>query len=201
MKPKTIDKIEVNPFIRLDSIQCQLISYSSKGSGTASTWEFIDKTPRISVYPREFLDRYDTIKNSNCRDLLIYIMERLAVDSDKIQLEVDKLSDLLKIHRSTVYLTIDRLIEAEFICRATRKNMYWINPYLLFKGNRVAHYPEAITWEDKTDEGMAKRVKRDLIERKFPNMKAERKSAYSDEEETSEDYFNRMNPKEATTEL
>jgi len=178
MSTNRVDKKELNPFIRLDSIDCKLIrTRRSSGGG----WDFIDSTNRISVYPRQFLDAYDLLSgNHNARDLLIYIMERLAVHKDQIQLQIDKVSDKLTIPRSTLYDTIDRLSSLDFIRRTGKRNMYWINPYLFFKGNRLSHYPEAILYSG-TETLIADRIKRDLIEEKFPSLKKARMESYTED--------------------
>jgi hypothetical protein len=183
MKQKIRTKPETNPFIRLDSIKVKMIPTSTDGG---RGWKFLDDEPRINVYPREFLDKYDSIKgNSNCRELLIYIMDHLSYDSDIIQLVIDKLSEALGIPRSTLYDTIEKLEEKDFIKRTGKRSTYWINPYVMFKGNRINKYPEAILYTGN-DDVIASRVKRDMVESKYPHLKEERKSIYSDSLTTSD---------------
>lgn len=178
MKQNSQTKTEVNPFIRLDSINAKMVPISSEGG---RGWRFVDEESRITVYPREFLDRYDLVKtNHNCRELLIYIMNSLTYDSDKIQLVVDKLSERLSIPRSTIYDSLDKLEELQFIKRTGKRNMYWINPYLMFKGNRLSKYPEAINYTGK-DTVIANRIKRDMLEMKYPHLKRERVDAFSED--------------------
>jgi hypothetical protein len=175
MRQKNQTKLDVNPFIRLDSINAKMVPISSEGG---RGWRFIDEEYRITVYPREFLDKYDSIRtNENCRELLIYIMNHLTYDSDKIQLIVDDLSEKLSIPRSTMYDSIDKLEEKQFIKRTGKRNMYWINPYLMFKGNRLSKYPEAISYTGK-DTVIAERIKRDMLEAKYPHLKEERRESY-----------------------
>jgi hypothetical protein len=178
MNDKFRTKTDTNPFIRLDSIKVKMIPTSTEGG---RGWKFLDNEHRINVYPREFFNKYDAIKaNKNCRELLIYIMEHLQYDSDIIQLIMEKVSEAITIPRSTLYDTIDRLEELDFIKRTGKRNTYWINPYLMFKGNRVTKYPEAILYEGN-DKVIATRVKRDMVEFKFPHLKEERKLVYSED--------------------
>ena len=178
MNPNIRTKTELNPFIRLDSIKVKMIPISPDGG---RGWKFLDDEQRINVYPRAFLDKYDSIKtNINCRELLIFIMERLSYESDKIQLSIDKVSEELSIPRSTLYDTIDKLESLDFIKRTGKRSTYWINPYIMFKGSRVNKYPEAILYQGK-DVEIAARIKRDLIEAKYPQIRDERRAAFSDE--------------------
>jgi hypothetical protein len=178
MKANTRTKTEPNPFIRLDSIKVKMIPISPDGG---RGWKFLDDEQRINVYPREFLDKYDAIKtNTNCRELLIFIMEHLSYESDKIQLLIDKVSEQLSIPRSTLYDTIDKLESLDFIRRTGKRSTYWINPYIMFKGSRVNKYPEALLYEGK-DVEIASRIKRDLIEAKYPQLREERRAVFSEE--------------------
>lgn len=169
MSTKPQKKNEPNPFISLNSIKCRLSKMEKDSPRASVAYQFHDETPRITVFPEQFLSMYEGLQGANSKTLLLYIMNKLGAGEEKIQLRVETVSEHTGIPMSTLYSTIDKLIEAEFIKRAGKYNMYWINPYAMFKGNRIAQYPEAIDYIGQ-DKAWATRIKNDMVKAKYSHL-------------------------------
>jgi hypothetical protein len=78
---------------------------------------------------------------SNGRDLFMYITYNLKKDSDSIELRPDKICEGMRITRGTMYTAVQQLIDVGLICKK-KVSEYWINPYYLFKGNRINYYKQ-----------------------------------------------------------
>lgn len=76
-------------------------------------------------------------------DMLLHVMQKQAISKDQIYLDDGVRQDFVMEHgvkmaTSTMYRGIDNLVERCIIARSTRTNIYFINPSLVFNGDRVA---------------------------------------------------------------
>lgn len=81
------------------------------------------------------------------RDLLLYIIYKLPKEQDWINLKYDKVLKEMDVSRSTLSRAIQNLVDNAYIIKKAQSD-YWINPTLLYKGNRLSYYndncPECI---------------------------------------------------------
>lgn len=70
--------------------------------------------------------------------LLDYIMTNIKYGEDKICLYYPDVQDRLKLIRSTMYSCISQMIKAQIIAKASTNGCYYINPAVVFKGERIA---------------------------------------------------------------
>ena len=102
---------------------------------------FIEAQKHTSVYESpDINNKLFTKMKPNGRDLYLYIQNNIAYNSDTIHLSLEKVNQILSMSRPTLVSAIQQLLTENIICKAEKQGMYWINPYYLFKGNRVAYY-------------------------------------------------------------
>jgi len=86
------------------------------------------------------------IKN-NGRDLYLYIVYNIKTNQDYILLKPEIVMNKMSISKSTLYSAIQQLVDSSIIVKKSVSE-YWINPYFIFKGNRIQYYkdnkPDAI---------------------------------------------------------
>jgi len=110
---------------------------------------FIDKDSRVSLYKPTDLRNLFCSFNGVTLKLYVYIALSLQKDCDYVK--VDSKDFMLRSNvksKSSFYKAIEEL-ETYSIILKKEKNYYWVNPFLLFNGNRVAYfqtnYPEQIS--------------------------------------------------------
>lgn len=83
-----------------------------------------------------------------CR-LYIYILYKLKKDQDYINLKRSRVSKDLGISTSGIGLAIGSLVDSGLLCKKSQSE-YWINPIIMFNGNRKAYFikqaPDMITY-------------------------------------------------------
>lgn len=126
-----------NPFCKdlIIPTRWKLTDYSSSdGSGNGSVE--IDIARHIKVFP-EMMD-FLLGSTSGERFILKYIMNHITSRTfDCMDLKYEKVG----MSKSSFYSSINGLIEGNVLMKKeTRKNMYWINPDMIFRGNRVKTY-------------------------------------------------------------
>lgn len=96
------------------------------------------------------------------RDVLMYIYHNIKTNEDTIDLPSKKLCNDMGISIATYYRGIRELIDIAVITKK-EKQIYWINPHYVFKGDRIKFYadkcPECIK--------VVNTIKKDLNKPKF----------------------------------
>lgn len=101
----------------------------------------VEEQPKVSMYHIPWDNNVlfkDQIK-SNGRDLFLYIAYNIKTNEDTIILKSEKVMKNMNISRATLYTAISQLVDASVIVKKSVSE-YWINPYFLFKGNRIQYY-------------------------------------------------------------
>ena len=73
------------------------------------------------------------------RDVFLYTLLKLQENEDYIRLYYKVVCDDINISPKSFYNAIAQLKEFSVICDKA-KNEYWINPYYMFKGNRLDYF-------------------------------------------------------------
>ena len=82
--------------------------------------------------------------------MIIYIASKLEKNSLQIDFEIDDCNKICKFSRSTIYRLLTELLKFNVIARSSKRNyIYFINPIVLFNGNRLIAYQE---WEKTEDD-------------------------------------------------
>lgn len=69
--------------------------------------------------------------------LFEFIMDYIKYNDDKICLYIPQIIEDFKVSKPAIYRAIKSLLNAEIIARADTFNCYYINPNLVFKGDRI----------------------------------------------------------------
>ena len=75
--------------------------------------------------------------------LFFYIINNVGKDKDYIKLKIDDIAKQSNKSRRTINYAIKGLVAKEFIQKQEGKqSSYWINPYIVFRGNRVKYFED-----------------------------------------------------------
>lgn len=100
----------------------------------------VDKDTRVSVYKPTDLRSLFCSFNGITLKLYMYIALSLQKDCDEVKIDFSKFMELSNLRSKTsVYNAIAEL-QTYSIIQKKHKNVYWINPFLIFNGNRVAYF-------------------------------------------------------------
>lgn len=107
---------------------------------TVTEWYLAEQQEKVSVYDISYIENilFQELKSSG-RDMLLYIIYNLKKDTDTIDLPIEKVCKKISISRGTYYNGVTQLIDVGIICKK-QTTTYWINPFYIFKGNRINYY-------------------------------------------------------------
>lgn len=136
-----------------------------------STRKEVDKAEFAKVFRHQFQCFFGLSKAS--LDILDYISDNIRYNHDRIALMIADLSEQKGISISTVYRSLYQLIENKLIAKADKVGIYYINPQIFFKGDRIVLINEYIKKEQKA--APIKKVKKEMLN-KVPKLKTERRN-------------------------
>lgn len=145
-------KAITNPFLQsgefhLKAIQIYKRSYQGQGHFMEETTRkyIVEEQDKVSMYKIGNNLEYTTflfeVLNQPGRNLFIYILANIGENKDSINLNTEKVGKLMKVSRNTHYSGIESLRDNGVIT-LYRKDEYWINPFFIFRGDRIAYYQE-----------------------------------------------------------
>lgn len=141
-----------NPFLQsaefhLKAIQVYKRSYQGQGHFMEETTRkyIVEEQQKVTMYKignnSEFTTYLFQVLSQPGRNLFLYIMANIGENRDTINLNTEKLSKLMGISRNTHYAGIESLRDNGVIT-LYKKDEYWINPFFIFRGDRIAYYQE-----------------------------------------------------------
>lgn len=102
---------------------------------------------KVYRYPKQ-IGLLKLLSPAGCR-LYLYVQMKLKEDEDFLNLKREKVAKELDVSLPTVSLALANLMEHGVLAKKSQSE-YWINPYILFKGNRLEYIkkenPDAITY-------------------------------------------------------
>lgn len=105
----------------------------------------VDTTPSVKVFISPTLRNHIATLSSNAKGLLWYILGILDYNKDTIYLNTNKyMSENDVKSRVTFYKIRDELIDAGFITKHKKASTYWINPFVMFHGDRLKKYKDNV---------------------------------------------------------
>jgi hypothetical protein len=141
----------INPFIKNKEFTLKVItvvdsSVMSKDSRIVrtSTEYLVEKQEKITIYKVGNNLQYTAFifnLNKPARDIYLYMQCNLGMNRDTIVLAQEKVCEVTGIGRNQFYDGISDLKDNGIICNL-KKNEYWINPFILFRGDRISYYQE-----------------------------------------------------------
>lgn len=96
----------------------------------------VDKQEYAKVYMGE-IQRFFGLSKGSLK-LVDYIMKNIKYGEDRICLYYPDVKDKLSMIKTTMYASIRQLIKVSIIARASTPGCYYINPAVVFKGDRIA---------------------------------------------------------------
>ncbi len=100
----------------------------------------VDKQSYMKLFIGEIKRFFDLSKTS--MKLLEYIMDNIRWNKDKICMHQPTIMDDMKISRTTCYRSMIQLLDAGIIAKADTDGCYYVNPTVVFKGDRIILYTE-----------------------------------------------------------
>lgn len=147
----TNDTITMNPFLVNSEFALQVVSVSTTTRQSAGYVEeehtvrrMQEVQKKISIYKTGNSAQYTAFLfsiNKFARDIYLYIQANLGENQDTIILDMEKICAVSDMGKDSYYKGIDDLRSNAFIT-VCKKNRYWINPFILFRGDRIAYYRE-----------------------------------------------------------
>lgn len=128
-----------NPFVNQLIISTKWLLEVKEGFGKSYQSREIDIEQYVKIFPK--LMEYLIESSQTARVVLHYIMTRVeGAEFDYIELHYSKVG----LAKSSFYKAIEELTLKQVIKsrKEVRMNTYWLNPSMLFRGDRVKQYPD-----------------------------------------------------------
>ena len=137
-----------NPFLNKPIEVIKIVSETKSQTLTSSGFHyrneqsinFVDSDKEGKLYRAKGFEKLIYSLDEKALKLLFYITLHIAQDSDQIQLYQKKVSELLGFEKSSFYSAIKTLKKIKIIDSKAKCGMYWVNPHLIFQGNRYAYF-------------------------------------------------------------
>jgi hypothetical protein len=142
MKENTTD---INPF--LSTLAIEIVEKYTVRPATVQRY-IVEKNPPIGVYMSTELLRLLSSLNSSSKDMAFYIMKYLGYSADTIEIKPDIYCERMSVSLKTFYRAKADLTNVLIIPKK-RKDTYYINPSLLFRGTRAKAFPEHVVLEEE----------------------------------------------------
>ena len=69
--------------------------------------------------------------------MLDYVMETIKYNQDRICIHYPDVKEKLSMHKGTMYAAIKQMLKVNILARADNPGCYYINPAVVFKGERI----------------------------------------------------------------
>lgn len=145
---KKYDKYEYNPFIKglVIKKKDKTIAIAEKALINLNTGDpekvafiYLKKELDKEEFMKFFLSELNTIfdLSSYALKVLIYISNAIKINEDKIYFSVKECTEQTKLSKVAVYYGLYELLENKLIARSTDPRIFFINPKIMFKGDRL----------------------------------------------------------------
>jgi|SRR5690554_3139016 len=160
-KNKHIVKHEKNPFLRMTEIKSrgsqvrfsqdngdQVVLNRETGEMAAAhviSYREVDNEEFVKLFTANIALTFNLSQaGRKVFDLLLRVLQKTAIGKDQVYLSDEVRQDALaefpklKMGKSTFYNGVKDLIENQIIAKSTKTNVFYINPHLIFNGDRIA---------------------------------------------------------------
>lgn len=160
-------KAIINPFLannefHLKAVQVYHRSYQGQGHFMEETTRkyIVEEQAKVSMYKIGNNDQMTTfmfqVLNQAGRNLFLYMLSAIGENQDIINLNTEKLTKIMGVSRNTHQAAKDNLRDNGIIT-LYKKDEYWVNPFFIFRGDRIKYYqdecPECIKIISKVSTG------------------------------------------------
>lgn len=143
----------MNPFIVNSEFNLRAISVYTKSITTTGTYKIVETTQKVLVEEQKKVSVYKT-GNSKVftsflfkglsypgRELYLYLVCNIGENTDQIKLQPEEVMSITGVSRNTFYKGLNCLKD-NFIITPAKRATYWINPFFIFRGDRIKYYSE-----------------------------------------------------------
>lgn len=141
----------INPFLDNKEFNLRVVTVFSSNTDTkgatiirTTTELLVEEQKHVKVYKTGSNSQYTAFLfslNRHARDIYLFMQANLGEDQDTIHLNQDKVCEMTGMGRNSYYDGIEDLKMNSVIC-SYRRAEYWINPFMLFRGDRLSYYKE-----------------------------------------------------------
>lgn len=155
---------QVNPFtvnLPIPVVELEFKNqYKREGEFLISVTKEVEYTPYHKVYrSKELRERVISLKSTTLK-LYTWIQYSTRNGEDFIYIDKERACNELQIRDRTFRAIIKELQATGFISPTTEREIYWLNPYYFFVGDRVSKYPRnIIQYESKKSKKFLEEVK------------------------------------------
>lgn len=149
VKIKAIRCYSTHKVVNIDSIRIEdnvVLPDSENGFDTTDIGNsfLAEQMQRTSLYRSDVVSSLIKEIDDNSRCMFLYIMHNLKRGKETVRLEPDGYKEFSgKSSSKTFYSAINQLMGSGVIQRK-KQSEYWINPLILFNGDRLDKYPKNI---------------------------------------------------------
>lgn len=149
-KPEYSDAIlGVNPFTHNITIPCAYIpvkEYKDEGDGILINRDIkIEATPFTRFFTRAEDRKIVNLLSDKGKSLLLWLVYELEYGKDYLWINKDRYMEEAEVKSYTTYSNaVKELIRYGFLAHTVVKEVFWINPTFIFKGNRITKYAHLI---------------------------------------------------------
>lgn len=146
MKPITNPFLTNNEF-HLKAVQIYQRSYQGAGHFMEETTRkyIVEEQAKVSMYKIGNNEQMTTfmfqVLSQQGRNLFLYILSTIGENKDSINLNTEKLTKIMGVSRNTLSSGRDDLRDNGIIT-LYKKDEYWVNPFFIFRGDRISYYQE-----------------------------------------------------------
>ncbi len=108
-------------------------------------WSLVDKAKSVKLYQSAvYRNRTLSLSGGGMR-MLFYIIYEIEQGKDWIQMLPEQyLSRGGKGSKSSYLRAVEELVTEGYITTTLQKYVYWVNPIMVFAGNRIGKYPDKV---------------------------------------------------------
>lgn len=149
-KPNIIEKdLGMNPFKQELEVPVNKIyfenSYKFEDGLLIPVTKDVEQTPYAKLYSTSTMRLHINKLSLRAKELLFWIIYTIEFSNDFIWINKVRYMKELNISSLTTYKeAIKELMKNGIIAVTIQKDVYWINPVVFFKGDRIKKYPEKV---------------------------------------------------------
>lgn len=106
-----------------------------------------DVNDRCPVYTEGLMSWFRELSTS-AKDMFLWIGMKLPLSQDYMEITEERYCKEMEVSRATFYSSKTQMLNRLMIPRADRKNTYWINPAVMYKGSRVDAFSDRVRPEN-----------------------------------------------------
>lgn len=146
---KRLNECTSNRILSFGNASVELERYQNNISARIALAQKVDRETFIKVF-RESI-RYIAQLSRTAQSVLWYIMDNLPQDKGYVVIDNMTVMDFCGFkNRKSVRDGVVELLEKNFLTRTTVPKKFWVNPLIVFNGNRITYAKEYIL--DEADE-------------------------------------------------